>query len=266
MLTPYNFSDYNDVSRIQYLVIHFFGDLGTALSVAQYFAGSYVGASAHYAIDELPIVYQSVDDADIAWHCGLGAANGPYFHPYCRNTNSIGIEVRPSKLTPNRQDYAEDKDWYFNEQVWINLMTFVRGLITKYNIPIENVVRHYDVTHKYCPRPFMGDDINTCYGITGNKMWARFKEELQNGREEIENMDFANLTDQEVDQLVNRINARLATLPVSDYAKDSSVKGISSGLFSDGNKDGLVDNPQAFLKRQELATVLNKAGLLDKKY
>lgn len=58
----------------------------------------------------------------------------------------------------------------------------------EYNIPAENVVRHYDVTGKWCPRPWMGDDMNAYYGTSGNEQWARFKARLS-GNEEVFDMD-----------------------------------------------------------------------------
>lgn len=267
MLTPYNFSDRNNIRRIKYLVIHFYGSLGTALSVANYFANAYRGASAHYSLDDGPIIYQSVEDEDIAWHCGT---SGTYFHAECRNSNSIGIEVRPYKIDTKHIE-AGDTDWYFTDEIINNLVIFVKYLMRKYNIPASRVIRHYDVTHKYCPRPYMGDDINTFHKVSGNTMWHRFKtmlvEESKTEESEVDEMpDFSKLTDEEVDILMARIAKRFVTQPVSAYAKESCEKGVKSGLFSDGDKDGLVDNPRGFLLRQEFATVLNRAGLLDKKY
>lgn len=63
-------------------------------------------------------------------------------------------------------------------------------------------------------------------------------------------------------KIVELANQYAGTLPPSNYAKAACQRGIESGLFTDGNHDGLVDNPQAFLKRQELATVLDRKGLL----
>lgn len=60
-----------------------------------------------------------------------------------------------------------------------------------------------------------------------------------------------------------RLIAYLNSLPTSEYAEESSRKGIESGLFSDGDSDGLVDNPKSILTREQLAVVLNRAGLLD---
>jgi len=263
VLTPYNFSDRNDIRRIKYIVIHYFGSLGSAKAVANYFASAYRGASAHYALDEGPIVYQSVEDEDVAWHCGT---SGTYFHAECRNSNSLGIEVRPYKINTARSAYASDTDWYFTDEIIANLAILVKYLMKKYGIDSDHVIRHYDVTHKYCPRPYMGDDINTYHKVSGNTMWARFKTLLITEESEDEDVDFANLTDEQIDALMARMNKRLAALPVSTYAKESSEKAVKSKLFSDGDSDGMVDNPQGFARRQELATVFNRAGLLDKQY
>ena len=174
-LTKINFTDRNDVRRIKYIVIHYFGSLGTAKAVANWFASAYRGASAHYSLDEGEIIYQSVEDEDIAWHCGT---RGTYRHPKCRNSNSIGIEVRPRKLS-NKTIRAEDKDWYFEDATVDRLVEFVRDLMVKYNVPIENVVRHFDVTGKWCPRPYMGNDINEYYNKAGNVLWNDFLSRLR---------------------------------------------------------------------------------------
>lgn len=39
----------------------------------------------------------------------------------------------------------------------------------KYIIPVENVIRHYDVTGKICPRSFVEDE----------KLWLAFKDRLE---------------------------------------------------------------------------------------
>ena len=75
--------------EIRYLVIHYTANNGdTAKNNADYFAQNVVSVSAHYFVDEREI-WQSVPDGDIAWHCGT---RGTYYHPSCRNANSIGIE------------------------------------------------------------------------------------------------------------------------------------------------------------------------------
>lgn len=77
-----NFTRAGAGRKIEYIVIHYFGSLGTAAAVANYFAGADRQASAHYCLDEGNIVYQCVEDNNIAWHCGT---SGGYVHPRCRN-------------------------------------------------------------------------------------------------------------------------------------------------------------------------------------
>ena len=64
-----NFTRAGAGRKIEYIVIHYFGSLGTAAAVANYFAGADRQASAHYCLDEGNIVYQCVEDNNIAWHC-----------------------------------------------------------------------------------------------------------------------------------------------------------------------------------------------------
>lgn len=158
----------------QWIVIHYFGSLGDDTGVVSYFNRGGVNASAHYALDDDSIT-QAVLDSNTAWHCGdsgIGKYKGK-----CCNANSIGIEVRPYKVITASMG-AADTDWYFHPQTVINLTELVKALMAKYNIDADHVIRHYDVTAKWCPRPWIGDDINSFYGKTGNQLWNEFKAAL----------------------------------------------------------------------------------------
>lgn len=145
-------------TAIKYLVLHYTANNGdTALSNCKYFSGANRNASAHYFVDEKG-VYRSVRDMNVAWHCG--SMNG-YKHKYCRNTNSIGIEMC------SRQD--KDGKFYIKEETIANAIELTQYLMEKYDIPVENVIRHYDVTGKMCPRPFVEDEM----------LWLDFKERLE---------------------------------------------------------------------------------------
>ena len=140
----YRVSD-RSAADIRYLVIHFTANDGdTAKNNADYFAREAPGVSAHFFVDEKEI-WQSVREKDIAWHCGT---RGMYFHPYCRNANSLGIELC---------SWKQGEKYYFAPETVKNARNFVRSLMKKYDIPLANVVRHYDVTHKNCPAPFVED-------------------------------------------------------------------------------------------------------------
>jgi len=193
-LIPRHFTKGNG-REIKYIVIHYFGSLGTARAVANYFAATENESSAHYCVDEGNVVYQCVEDGDIAWHCGT---KGAYLHPECRNANSIGIEARPCKLDVSTASSAMERDWYFTDEVTANLITLTQMLMEKYAIPPERVVRHYDVTGKWCPRPWMGEDINEYWGTSGDGQWAKFKAALTEERpeeEETTEIRYERLTD-----------------------------------------------------------------------
>lgn len=140
---------------ILYVVEHYTANNGdTAKNNADYFANNCnLSASAHYFVDENG-VWQSVKDSDTAYHCGT---TGTYKHPKCRNANSIGIEMC------SRRD-ANGK-YYFKDATIKNAANLTKELMKKYNIPKENVIRHYDVTGKNCPAPM----------VTDEKLWEEFK-------------------------------------------------------------------------------------------
>jgi N-acetylmuramoyl-L-alanine amidase CwlA len=152
-LTKVNFTDKNSTKRIKYIVIHYVGATGGAKANCNYFYNVYRGVSAHYFVGHMGEIWQCVDDADIAWHCGT---TGKYKHKYCRNSNSIGIEMCC------REDFKGN--WYFEEETVAATVELVKMLMKKYNVPIGNVIRHYDVTGKQCPQPY----INAA-------RWANFK-------------------------------------------------------------------------------------------
>lgn len=159
LLTKINFSDANrKPGQIKYLVKHYCGAEGDANANCRYFASGYRGASAHYFVGYNGDIWQSVEDEDIAWHCGARV----YKHPECRNTNSIGIEFCVKK----------DKDgrWYYTEETKAAGLELIRYLMDKYGIDENHVLRHYDVTGKICGEP----DVRN-----NGKEWEKFKKEIK---------------------------------------------------------------------------------------
>lgn len=121
LLTPYNYSD-SQSSRIRYLVIHYVGATGRAKANCEYYASRYIGASAHYFVGFEGEIWQSVEDKNIAWHCGAKS----YRHPDCRNSNSIGIEL----CVRNRgSQAAESRDWYFEDATVQSAQALTRQLM-----------------------------------------------------------------------------------------------------------------------------------------
>ena len=144
--------------KIQFIVVHYTANNGDlAKSNCSYFKSPNRNASAHYFVDEKEI-WQSVEDNNTAWHCGT---SGRYYHNKCRNDNAIGIELCSEKDSKG--------NYYFNKETINNAIELTKMLMKKYNIPIENVIRHYDVTRKVCPAPF----------VNNNVAWNNFKNSLK---------------------------------------------------------------------------------------
>ena len=149
MISNFNYNS-GSVSRIKYIVIHYVGALGDAKENCQYFCGGDRGSSAHYFVGFDGTIWQCVEDANIAWHCGAKT----YKHRECRNKNSIGIEMCVRKQNRNKLD-AEDKDWYFEDATVASALELTKYLMQKYDISAKRVIRHYDVTGKICPNPYV---------------------------------------------------------------------------------------------------------------
>ena len=152
-----NYGSSRSTSKIKFLVIHYTGNDGdTDENNGKYFANNVVKTSAHYFVDDDSIT-QVVPDNYIAWHCGAKK----YKHSTCRNTNSIGIEIC---------DDVRNGTIYPSAKTIQNALDLTKHLMEKYNIPAENVIRHYDVTGKLCP--FYWTDNNKWKSEFWNKLSA----------------------------------------------------------------------------------------------
>ena len=133
---------------IRYLVLHYTaGRNDSADGNLRYFRDNVVKASAHYFVDDLGWL-QSVDDEDTAWSVGTAGIYRQK-HPACRNENSISIELCCR--------YAAGQ-YAFSRKTIRNAVRLTRLLMTRYDIPIENVLRHFDVVSKRCPAPWVDDE------------------------------------------------------------------------------------------------------------
>jgi N-acetylmuramoyl-L-alanine amidase CwlA len=151
---------------VHWIVLHFTANNGdTAKNNADYFAReSGLRASAHYFVDPNEI-YQSVKDSDTAWHCGR-ERGGSYYND-CRNANSIGIEMC---------SVIRNGVYVIPEATMKRAANLTRELMAKYHVPASRVCRHYDVTHKDCPEPW----------VRNPQLWQKFKDMLT--EKEVEDM------------------------------------------------------------------------------
>ena len=196
-------SNYNKGRKpsIQFIVVHYTANNGDkAQGNGNYFSQPNRNASAHYFVDENEII-QSVKDSDMAWHCGAKS----YKHPKCRNDNSIGVEMCSEK---------DDKgQYYINEQTQNTAIKLIKVLMEKYNIPLENVLRHYDVTGKICPEPFVRNQVQ----------WLDFKKKLSEKKKEGAEM------------IYNYIDENMP-----DWAKPTVQKLIDKGALKGDEKGELL--------------------------
>lgn len=165
LATPGNYGGSRGASQIRYLVYHYTGNDGDkAANNAAYFQNHVVKASAHYFVDDTA-VYRSVPDLRVAWAVGgskyanADATGGGTMYGRITNTNSISIEMC---------DTIRNGVYQASEATLANAAALGRELMAKYNIPLENVYRHFDVTGKHCPS----------YLIAAGK-WMAFKERLE---------------------------------------------------------------------------------------
>ena len=193
-----NYGSKRNIADIKYIVIHYTANDGdTDEGNGNYFANNIVGASAHYFVDDDSIT-RSVPDDYIAWAVGGSKykyTKGGTFYGKCTNANSISIEFCDTK---------KNGVYDFTEATMKNAADLVKLLMEKYTVPVERVIRHYDVTGKVCPKPFVDDE----------KAWKEFKERL-------------------VDNMEKRYN-KISELP--QWAKPTIQKLVDSGKIADGNK------------------------------
>jgi N-acetylmuramoyl-L-alanine amidase len=218
-------------NKIEYIVMHYTANDGdTDEGNANYFKNNNIKVSAHYFIDENSIT-ESVKPEDIAYHIG----NKSYVHLKCRNYNSIGVEMCSDKVNGR---------FTITEQTVKNAVDFVKLLMKQYNIPIENVLRHYDITYKKCPEPW----------VRNSELWINFKESLL--KEDDEEM-----TQEQFNQMYkNMLNTQNGDKP-SEYAKEACEKAKKKKIFN-GDGKGNYDWQEPISKEQ-VAILLNNIGLLD---
>lgn len=174
MISAYNHNS-GSASRIKYIVIHYVGALGGAKANCEYYGGGDRQASAHYFVGFDGEIWQCVEDADIAWHCGAKS----YVHPECRNANSLGIEMCVRKRDTSHLN-ADDHDWYFEDSTVASAIELTKYLMNKYGVPADHVIRHYDVTGKICPNPYVYND--------GSHSWNQFKSAIAGGGTTTQNL------------------------------------------------------------------------------
>lgn len=164
---PSNFGGSRTANHIKYIVIHYTGNDGDkAAGNARYFQTAGRGASAHYFVDSTA-VYQSVSDLNVAWSVGgpkyqdCTKTGGGKLYKVASNANSLSIEI----CDDNKNGKIEP-----SEETLQNVVALVKQLMAKYQVPLERVIRHFDVNGKHCPEYYLEE-----------KAWSAFKSRIAPG-------------------------------------------------------------------------------------
>ena len=176
----HKFSWRTSKARIEWIVVHYSGIVsahGQAAVVERSIRRSERESSTHYIVGEDGII-QIVRDKHRAWHVG-----GYCTANKCRaeNNNSLGVDLVERKRN-TKSGSVKDRDWYFTDKVINDGAQLVAMLADKYSIPQSHIVRHFDVTGKWCPRPFVGKDTNEITGDIHEIGWFMFKERVRLAR------------------------------------------------------------------------------------
>lgn len=157
-----NYGDKRSTSDIAYIVIHFTANDGDHdEGNANYFASPRnPKASANYFVDD-DSVTQSVPDDYVAYSVGgskytdCAKTGGGKLYKIATNSNTLNIEMC---------DTVKDGKIKAQEATIVNTIMLVRRKMKEYNIDIDHVIRHFDVTGKHCPAYMMDE-----------QEWAKFK-------------------------------------------------------------------------------------------
>ena len=164
---PRNYGGKRAASKIKYIVIHYTANDGDHDESNAKFFKSYRGASAHYFVDDDSVTC-SVPDLYVAYSVGgkkypsCKQTGGGTFHGKCTNANSISIEMC---------DTNKNGKYDVSEATLANVVALTIELMNKYNIPISNVIRHFDVTGKSCP---------AYWASANNEGWKNFLSRIVN--------------------------------------------------------------------------------------
>lgn len=147
-----NYGAYRALHSIGYIAVHFTSNDGdTAENNGKYFQGENRKASAHYFVDDTTVVH-SVPDDRVAWAVGGRKYNnvGGRLYGIAKNANTLNVEL--CDTTKNGTVKA-------TEATINNALDLVKELMSKYNVPVDRVIRHYDVNGKPCPAYWVDDAL-----------------------------------------------------------------------------------------------------------
>jgi N-acetylmuramoyl-L-alanine amidase len=153
LLTPNEYSRPGTaMEKINGIVIHYTANPGTtAKNNRDYFEGlkdsQLTKASSHFVVGIEGEVIQCIPSSEISY-----ASNQ-------RNGDTISIEV-----------CHPDESGEFTKETYDSLVYLVAWLCGKFDLQVDDVIRHYDVTGKICPK----------YYVEHEDAWVKLKQDVLN--------------------------------------------------------------------------------------
>ena len=201
--------------KIKYIAIHYTAGTvsakGAAENTAAYFSSKNAQGSADFIVDDETIVQYNGDiENRCCWAVGDRNLRPGPLYKVARNSNTVSIEIC-SRNTTGQIRAANDLSWKLTDAAVGNALTLTAELMDRYGVPIENVVRHYDISGKLCPGVY---GWNPASG--SEDAWHEFEARLE-------------------ELTVQRFNT-LAEMP--DWAKPTVQKLMDKGYLA-GTGDGL---------------------------
>ena len=177
---------------IKYIAIHYTAGASSAPGRAAHMKVNWEKsrrASADFGVDDKDIVQFNPDLRNYkCWSVGDAkkpAGGGAQLYGKATNANTISIEICSNLKKGYNANKVNHEGWYYTEEALNNAIKLVKILMKKFDIPIDRVVRHYDISGKICPG-IIGWNNYTLYDKNGNplkeknnsKKWEEFKKKL----------------------------------------------------------------------------------------
>lgn len=166
---------------IKYIAIHYTAGGSSAPGRAISMKSSWEKtkrASADFGVDDKNMVQFNPDLRNYkCW--SVGDKKNPYsgggrLYGIAGNGNTISIEICSNLKKGYDASKVNHEGWYFTEESLENAIKLTKILMKKFNIDIDHVVRHYDISGKVCP------GLKSWNDAKGNNSseWLKFKKRL----------------------------------------------------------------------------------------
>lgn len=106
-------------------------------------------ASADFVVDDNSMLQVNPDPNN--YYCWAVGDKGDGRKKTITNKDCISIEICSNLTKGTSAAVPNHEGWYFSDETLNNAVILAKLIMQAYNIDIDHVIRHYDVTGKMCP-------------------------------------------------------------------------------------------------------------------